>query len=145
MDYCSSTQAFHGRFHIGSSFNYYDANQHDGDVDFTFQPYGCKLRDTSNSNELLGLLSDQHIIFLGDSTMEAVYRGILERMYGPNTFIDENNSPEWKSSSSKYSTLPQWTRVSKRWFDFDKSIDSYYQRVHSSMPPYHIVFQQWTA
>jgi len=120
-EYCSSTQAFHGRFHIGSRFNYYDANQHDGDVDFTFQPYGCKLRDTSNSSQLLGLLSDQHIIFLGDSTMEAVYRGILERMYGPNTFIDENNSPEWKSSSSKYSNLPQWTRVSKRWFDFDKN------------------------
>ena len=42
-------------------------------------------------------------------------------MYGPNTFIDENNSPEWKSSSSKYSNFPQWTRVSKRWFDFDKN------------------------
>jgi len=122
MDYCSSTRAFHGRFHIGSSFNYYDANQHDGDVDFTFQPYGCKLRDTSNSSQLLALLSNQHIIFLGDSTMEAVYRGILERMYGPNTFIDENNSPEWKSSSSKYINLSQWTRVSKRWFDFDKNI-----------------------
>ena len=53
--------------------------------------------------------------------MEAVYRGILERMYGPNTFINENNSPEWKNSSSKYSTLSQWTRVSKRWFDFDKN------------------------
>ena len=64
-EYCSSTQAFHGRFHIGSSFNYYDANQHDGDVDFTFQPYGYELRDTSNSSELLGLLSNQHIIFLG--------------------------------------------------------------------------------
>ena len=120
--YCSSTQAFHGRFHISSSsFNYYDANQHDGDVDFTFQPYGCKLRDTSNSSELLGMLSNQHIVFLGDSTLEQVYRGILERMYGPNTFIDENNSPEWKRIISKYNIPPQKTYLFKRWFDFDKS------------------------
>ena len=120
-NYCSSTQAFQGRFHIDSSFNYYDANQHDGDVDFTFQPYGCKLRDTSNSTELLGLLSNQHIIFLGDSTLEQVYRGILERMYGPNTFIDENNSPEWKNILSKFNILPHKTHLLKRWFDFDKS------------------------
>jgi len=73
-NYCSSTQAFHGRFHIDNSFNYYDDTQHDGDVDFTFQPYGCKLIDTSNSTELLSLLSNQHIIFLGDSTLEQVYR-----------------------------------------------------------------------
>ncbi len=65
IEYCSSTLAFHGRFHIGSSLNYYDANQHDGDVDFTFQLYGYELRDTSNSSELLGLLSNQQIIFLG--------------------------------------------------------------------------------
>jgi len=82
IEYCSSTQAFHGRFRIGSSFNYYDDDLHDCDVDFTFQPYGYELRDTSSSSELLGLLSDQHIIFLGDSTMEAVHLGILERMYG---------------------------------------------------------------
>ena len=89
--YCSSTQAFNGRFHIGNNFNYYDTDQHDGDVDFTFQPYGCKLRDTSKSTELLDLLSNQHIIFLSDSTIEAVYRC-------------------------------RWTRVSKRWFDLDKSM-----------------------
>jgi len=118
--YCSSTQAFHGRFHIGSSFNYYDDDLHDGDVDFTFQPYGCKLRDTSNSSELSGLLSNQHIIFLGDSTLEQVYRGILERMYGFNTFIDENNSPEWKNIISKYNIPPERINVFKRWFDFDK-------------------------
>ena len=60
INYCTYTQAFQGRFHIGSNFNYYDINQHDGDIDFTFQPYGCKLKDTSNSTELLGLLSNQH-------------------------------------------------------------------------------------
>jgi hypothetical protein len=125
-NYCSSTQAFHGRFHINSSsssssnssFNYYDTNQHDGDLDFTFQPYGCKLRDTSNSVELLGLLSNQHIIFLGDSTMEAVYRGVLERMYGPNTFIYEYNTPEWREVSALCSNQ---SRLNKRWFDFDHS------------------------
>ena len=79
------------------------------------------VRNQSLFTSIIFLLSDQHIIFLGDSTVEAVYRGVLERMYGPNTFIDENNSPEWKSSCSKYSNLPQWTRVSKRWFDFDKN------------------------
>jgi len=121
-NYCSSTQAFHGRFHINSSsnnsFNYYDTYQHDGNVDFTFQPYGCKLRDTSNSVELLGLLSNQHVIFLGDSTMEAVYRGVLERMYGANTFIYENNSPEWRKVSALCSNQ---IRLNKRWFDFDHS------------------------
>jgi len=120
-NYCSSTQAFHGRFHIGnSSFNYYDVEQHDGDVDMTFRPYGCKLRDMSNSTELLSLLSNQHIIFLGDSTLEQVYRGILERLYGPNTFNYDNNSVEWKNICSKY--IPsERTNVFKRWFDYDRN------------------------
>jgi hypothetical protein len=121
INYCSYTQAFQGRFHIGSNFNYYDINQHDGDIDFTFQPYGCKLKDTSNSTELLGLLSNQHIIFLGDSTLEQVYRGILERIYGPNTFIDGNNSPQWKNIISKFYIPPHKIHLLKRWFDFDKS------------------------
>jgi len=72
INYCSYTQAFQGRFHIGSSFNYYDINQHDGDIDFAFQPYGCRLKDTSNSTELLGLLSNQayHTVSLNASGLE---------------------------------------------------------------------------
>ena len=56
--------------------------------------FSFKLRVTSNSMELLNLLSNEHIIFFVDSIMKAVYHGVLERMYGPNTVIYENNTPE---------------------------------------------------
>jgi hypothetical protein len=69
--------------------------------------------------ELLNLLSNEHIIFLVDSIMEAVYRGVLERMYGPNTFIYENNTPEWRKVPSFYSNQ---SRLNKRRFDFDMTL-----------------------
>ena len=62
--------------------------------------FSFKLRVTSNSMELLNLLSNEHIIFFVDSIMKAVYRGVLERMYGPNTFIYESNTPEWRKVPS---------------------------------------------
>jgi len=53
--------------------------------------------------------------------MEMVYRGILERCHGQNTFINENNSPEWKSAGMKYNLVKNWEWLLKRMFDIDKS------------------------
>jgi len=118
--YCSSSHAFHGRFQIDKAFDFFDEDQHDGDISTTFQPYGCKLRDLTNANEVLSLLSNHHLILLGDSTNEAVYRGILEHLYGPGAFSSEYNSPQWLNNSLQYSTLIQWSRVRLRVFDMNR-------------------------
>ena len=62
--------------------------------------------------ELLNLLSNEHIILLVDSIMEAVYRGVLERMY-------ENNTPECRKVPSFYSNQ---RRLNKRRIDFDMTL-----------------------
>jgi hypothetical protein len=56
---------------------FFDEVQHDGDITTTFLSYGCKLRDLTNATQVLTLLPNHHLILIGDSTNEAVYRGIL--------------------------------------------------------------------
>jgi len=115
--YCSSTHAFRGRFQIDKTFDFFDEVQHDGDITTTFLPYGCKLRDLTNATQVLTLLSNHHHL----STNEAVYRGILEHLYGPSAFRSENNSPVWLNNSLQYNTLKQWGRTRLRLFDMHGS------------------------
>ena len=49
-----------------------------------------------NGKAIIILLTHQHIIFLGDSTMGMVFKGIVERIFGIGVFTKENNSKQWR-------------------------------------------------
>jgi len=68
-NYCTATQAFHGRFDITTSeIDNFDEKRHDGDIYTLYQPYQCMLQDIYNLNLIINRLNNHHIIFLGDST-----------------------------------------------------------------------------
>ena len=54
-----------------------------------------------NGKAIIILLTHQHIIFLGDSTMGMVFKGIVERIFGIGVFTKENNSKRWREDNAK--------------------------------------------
>ena len=43
-----------------------------------------------------GLLQDRHVLFLGDSTLLIMFKAIINKVWGRDMFLSENNSPQWQ-------------------------------------------------
>jgi len=113
--YCTSTEAFHGRFSF-NNINFLDKHIHNGDIYSLFKPYNCKLNENiKNTSYLLNVLTNQHMIFLGDSTMGMVFKGIVERIMGVGTYNKDNNSKQWRIDNMKYNN-----KYENRLFDIDR-------------------------
>lgn len=76
----------------------------------TFAPYGCRTLPFIGKHEY----ARRHYLFLGDSTLAVVFKGVVEQLFGEGSCRPHNNASPFRETMEQLKMGPAYTM---RWFD----------------------------
>ena len=76
----------------------------------TFAPYGCRTLPFIGKHEY----ARRHYLFLGDSSLAVVFKGLVERLFGEGSCRVHNNAPPFREAMEQLKMGPAYAT---RWFD----------------------------
>jgi len=75
-----------------------------------FAPYGCRTLPFIGKHEY----ARRHYLFLGDSTLAVVFKGVVEQLFGEGSCRPHNNASPFREAMEQLKMGPAYTM---RWFD----------------------------
>jgi len=75
-----------------------------------FAPHGCNTLPFGGKHEYV----QRHYLFLGDSSLAVVFKGLVDKLFGEGTYRPHNNAPPFREAMEQMKTGPAYAT---RWFD----------------------------